>query len=103
MHDPIYAPIGIGRRRIIYRRRTRKKPAVQAVVLEASIDSVVEEPYLSIPRLHPGLAETIPVAIRRWRRTPWRHETRDEIAFLLRLPGQAYNAVIDSQGLIKRL
>ena len=68
----------------------------------ATIDWVVEETFLFIARLHPGLTAAIPVAIRRWRRTPWRRGTRDEIAaFLRRLRAQSYDAVIDSQGLMK--
>ena len=75
---------------------------IRAAVPEANIDWVIEEPFLFILRLHPGLAAAIPVAIRRWRRTLWRRETRDEIAaFLLRLRAQTYDAVIDSQGLMK--
>jgi heptosyltransferase-1 len=75
---------------------------IRAAVPEADIDWVAEEPFLFILRLHPGLAAAIPVAIRRWRRTLWRRETRDEIgAFLLRLRAQNYDAVIDSQGLMK--
>jgi heptosyltransferase-1 len=75
---------------------------IRAAVPEANIDWVIEEPFLFILSLHPGLAAAIPVAIRRWRRTLWRRETRDEIAaFLLRLRAQTYDAVIDSQGLMK--
>jgi lipopolysaccharide heptosyltransferase I len=75
---------------------------IRAAVPEAHIDWVVEESFLFILRLHPGLAAAIPVAIRRWRRTLWRRETRDEIAaFLVRLRAQTYDAVIDSQGLMK--
>ena len=75
---------------------------IRVGVPEASIDWVVEESFLSIPCLHPGLVAAIPVALRRWHRTLWRRETRAEIAaFLRRLRGQTYDAVIDSQGLIK--
>lgn len=75
---------------------------LRAAAPGVEIDWVVEEPFLSIPRLHPGLAAAIPVAIRRWRSTPWRRETRGEIAaFFHRLRAQNYDAVIDSQGLLK--
>jgi heptosyltransferase I len=75
---------------------------IRAAVPGAEIDWVIEEPFLFILRLHPGVAAAIPVAIRRWRRTLWRRETRAEIAaFLRHLRAQTYNAVIDSQGLMK--
>ena len=33
---------------------------------DASVDWVVEEGFADIPRLHPGIRRTIPVALRRW-------------------------------------
>ena len=38
---------------------------------EAQIDWCVEESCAAIPRLHPGVREVIPVALRRWRKTPF--------------------------------
>ena len=35
---------------------------------EASIDWCVEEAFADLPRLHPAVAEVIPVALRRWRK-----------------------------------
>ena len=35
----------------------------------ADIDWVVEEAFADIPRLHPGVGQVIPVAVRRWRRS----------------------------------
>ncbi len=40
------------------------------------IDWCVEESFADIPRLHPGVEEVIPVALRRWRKAPLRAETR---------------------------
>lgn len=65
-------------------------------------DWVVEEAFADIPALHPAVDHVIPVAIRRWRRslfttTTW-HEMR---AFRRRLRAQAYDLVLDSQGLLK--
>lgn len=68
----------------------------------AEIDWVVEEPLAALPRLHAAVRQTIPVAIRRWRKTLWRRETRDEIRHFLRVLRESrYDAVIDTQGLLK--
>ena len=69
---------------------------------EARIDWVVEESFAAIPRCHPGVREIIPVAVRRWRRSWWRRETRVAIGNVrARLAAQPYDAVIDTQGLLK--
>lgn len=69
---------------------------------EARIDWVVEEPFAPIPRLHVAVERVIPVALRRWRRSLWRRQTRDEIReFLRQLRDQSYDAVVDTQGLLK--
>jgi heptosyltransferase I len=68
----------------------------------AEIDWVVEEALTALPALHPGVARTIPAAIRRWRTSWWRHTTRSEVAVFLRtLRAARYDAVIDTQGLLK--
>ena len=75
---------------------------LRSAVPGIEIDWVVEELFRSVPLLHPGLAAAIPVAIRRWRSTLWQRETRSEIAaFLRHLRAQYYDAVIDTQGLLK--
>ncbi len=66
------------------------------------IDWVVEESFADLPRLHPGVADIVPVAIRRWRRN-WfsaacraeRGQARD------RLAAARYDLVLDLQGLVK--
>ncbi len=69
---------------------------------EAQIDWVVEQPFADIPRLHPGVGEVYPVAIRRWRRALIQRETwREMEAFRRTLRAQAYDAVLDTQGLAK--
>lgn len=69
---------------------------------DAVIDWVAEESFAAIPRLHPGVAHVIPVALRRWRRAWLSAETRKECgAFIARLREQAYDAIIDTQGLFK--
>jgi heptosyltransferase-1 len=68
----------------------------------ATIDWVVEEGFAAIPRLHPGVSRVLPVALRRWRRAPWRAGVLAEArAFLAELRGQRYDAIIDTQGLLK--
>lgn len=69
---------------------------------EARIDWVVEEAYAPLVALHPSVAGVIPVAIRRWRARPLAASTWSEIGELRRrLRKQPYDAVIDTQGLIK--
>lgn len=75
---------------------------IRAADPAAEIDWVVEESFAAIPRMHPAVARTLPVAIRRWRVGFLRAAVRDEIRnFLRELKRQAYDAVIDTQGLLK--
>ena len=67
-----------------------------------TVDWVVEEAFAAIPRLHPHVSRVLPVAVRRWRRAPWRSDVRAEICrFLDDLRSVTYDAVIDTQGLLK--
>lgn len=69
---------------------------------DAVIDWCVEESFADIPRLHPGIAEVIPVAIRRWRKAVFSGATWREIgAFRKRIGKERYDAVLDTQGLVK--
>ena len=69
---------------------------------EARIDWCVEESFAEIPRLHPDVSEVIPVAIRRWRKALGKRATWQEIrAFVRRIRQTPYDAVLDTQGLIK--
>ena len=75
---------------------------IRSVSAGGRIDWVVEQPLLAVPRLHSGVTDVIPVAIRRWRKALWRRAIRDEIgAALRRLRQRSYDAVIDAQGLFK--
>ena len=68
----------------------------------ASIDWVVEESFAAIPSLHSGVANVIPVAVRRWRRELGHAQTWREISrFRQTLQTHVYDAVIDTQGLLK--
>jgi heptosyltransferase-1 len=75
---------------------------IRAALPGAAIDWMVEENFAAIPRLHPGLRAVIPVSVRRWRGAWWRRGTRSEIAALrARLQDRPYDAVLDTQGLLK--
>ncbi len=71
-----------------------------ANVADLDITWVVEEAFCDIAASHPGVSEVVPVAVRRWRKSPvacW-----GEIqAFRRRIGSEQYDLVIDSQGLIK--
>lgn len=68
----------------------------------ATIDWVVEEGFAELPRLHPAIRHVIPVAIRRWRKSLYSPDTWREIAaFRQALRAEQYDAVVDSQGLLK--
>jgi len=69
---------------------------------DASIDWVVEELYAPLVALHAAVRRVIPVALRRWRRRPLGGATWKEIGEFRRLShAERYDAVIDTQGLLK--
>lgn len=69
---------------------------------EAAIDWAVEEDFIEIPRAHEAVRRALPVAIRRWRRAPWRRPVVSEMRQSVRaLREEQYDAVIDTQGLFK--
>jgi heptosyltransferase-1 len=73
----------------------RERPA-------ATIDWIAEEALVELPRMHPGVHRSIPVALRRWRRSLWAGDTRTDIArFDALLRRERYDRVIDLQGLAK--
>lgn len=73
---------------------------VQRHLPEAQIDWVVEAAFADIPRLHPAVHQVLPVQLRRWRRALLR--SRPEIcAFRAALCQHEYDAIIDTQGLLK--
>jgi heptosyltransferase-1 len=68
----------------------------------AQIDWVVEESFAGIARMHSRVHRVIPVAIRRWRGTLWRGAVwREMAAFRKNVAVERYDAVVDSQGLLK--
>lgn len=66
------------------------------------IDWVVEENFAEVPAWHPSIRNIIPVALRRWRKRLLSKATWQEISqFRQRLQQERYDAIIDSQGLLK--
>lgn len=65
------------------------------------LDWLVEEGLAEIPRLHPAVARTIPIGMRRWRRAPFASQTWREFAALRRTLAAPYDAIVDAQGLIR--
>jgi heptosyltransferase-1 len=75
---------------------------IASVVPDVEIDWVVEAAFAAIPGAHPAVGRTIAIALRRWRRTWWQHGTRSEVgAFFEVLRATKYDAIVDTQGLIK--
>lgn len=69
---------------------------------EAELDWVVEEAYVPLARLHPGVTRTLPLAIRRWRGELYAPRAWREMgSFRRALRAQAYDAILDTQGLLK--
>jgi heptosyltransferase I len=68
----------------------------------AEIDWVVEEPFAAIAAMHGAVHRVIPVRLRDWRRRWWRGSAwREFSAFRDQLGAARYDAVIDTQSLIK--
>lgn len=69
---------------------------------ELPVDWLVEEAFAELPRLHPGVREVLPCAVRRWRSNLLVPATRREISALKRqVRAQNYGSVLDLQGLLK--
>ncbi|MGH8632951.1 MAG: lipopolysaccharide heptosyltransferase I, partial [Burkholderiales bacterium] len=68
----------------------------------ATIDWVVEEQYAPLVAMHPALNRVIPIALRRWRHAPFSGTTwREFAAFRRELRSHAYDAIVETQGLLK--
>jgi heptosyltransferase I len=80
-------------------------PAVQDIrraLPQAQIDWVVERSFASLAQRCAGVRHVIPCELRRWRKAPLTAATRVEwSAFKAALQREAYDAVIDLQGLTK--
>ena len=74
----------------------------QRAIPNLSIDWVVEENFAEIPRWHSAVNRVIPIALRRWRKSPFSAKTKNEWkSYRTLLQDNQYDAVIDAQGLIK--
>ena len=68
----------------------------------AEIDWVVEEAFTAIAAMQVAVRRVIPVALRRWRRQWWQSSIWREIGeFRSRVSAERYDAVIDTQSLMK--
>jgi heptosyltransferase I len=75
---------------------------IRAAFPGAQIDWVAEKAFAPLLARIEGLHRIIPCEIRRWRKSFWTHATRQEWrAFRAQLQQEAYDAVIDLQGLTK--
>ena len=69
---------------------------------DAALDWVVEEAYLPLAQLHRGVTRPLPIALRRWRGRLASPQTwREAAAFRRALRENRYDAILDTQGLIK--
>lgn len=69
---------------------------------DAIIDWVVEEQYTPLVSMHPAVNRIIPIALRRWRRSPLSAQNWREFgAFRRALREYQYDAIVETQGLLK--
>jgi heptosyltransferase-1 len=67
-----------------------------------AIDWVVERAFAAVPALHPHVHNVISCDLRRWRRSWMSCEVRAEWrGFVHRLRSESYDAIVDTQGLLK--
>ena len=75
---------------------------IQRALANVRIDWVVERSFAPLVRRCQSVSRVIEVDLRRWRRAPLAPDTRQQWrAFLGALRAEAYDAVIDVQGLTK--
>jgi heptosyltransferase-1 len=69
---------------------------------QARITWVVDELYAPLAALHPAVNEIVPIAVRRWRKRLHELPTWNEIREATsRLRAHRYDAIIDTQGLVR--
>ena len=74
----------------------------QTALGDIQFDWLVEENFAEIPAWHPAVRNTLPVAIRRWRKEMLKCVFNGEFKrFKQQLQAQYYDVVIDAQGLLK--
>ena len=65
-----------------------------------SFDWVVEGSFKDLPKMHQSVDRVIPVAVRKWRKAPFKHLS-DIRTSIKDIKKEKYDVVIDAQGLIK--
>ncbi|OOF49700.1 lipopolysaccharide heptosyltransferase 1 [Rodentibacter genomosp. 1] len=74
----------------------------QQMIPNLAVDWVVEENFAEIPQWHSAVNCVIPIALRRWRKSPFSSQTKNEWkTYRTLLQKEHYDAVIDAQGLFK--
>ena len=69
---------------------------------DAAVDWVVEQRFVALPALNPAVRRVLAVTIPQWSTSFWKKSTlRDVHRFTTRLRSDAYDCILDSQGLIK--
>ena len=69
---------------------------------DLEVDWCVEELFVDLVRLHPGVGRIHPLAVRRWRKSLLASATQKEIGrFWRTIRAEKYDLVIDAQGLMK--
>lgn len=75
---------------------------IRSALPGASVDWVIERSFAPLLKQVPGLHRVVPCELRRWKKVWWTSATWDEWhIFKTQLQLQAYDAVIDLQGLTK--
>lgn len=77
---------------------------IRRALPDAVLDWVVEEAYVPLVRMHPGVTHAIPIALRRWRKQVLsRGAWNEALSFREDLKRRRYDAILDTQGLAKSL
>lgn len=74
---------------------------VRAMFPAAQIDWIAEEACVEIPAMHGGVSNTIPFALRRWKRERSSSSWREFKAFRQRLRAERYDFVLDNMASLK--
>lgn len=73
-----------------------------AAIPELKVDWIVEKSFAEIPTWHPAVDKVYPIELRKWRKSLFSGQTRQEIkAFFEEVNQTDYNLILDAQGLYK--
>lgn len=74
----------------------------QQAIPDLQVTWVIEENFVELPYWHPAVKSVIPIALRRWRKNPWKNlKQKVWRKFKKQLTANEYDLVIDAQGLLK--